>query len=136
MKKIMLVLVAVVILSGCAVRKHCYLFPKPSEVKAVSVGSIIVKNWECFGRITVNQCTEQLELVYLGRTHPGNYIRIGSRVGGSTQFVAEATYPEDSKIIRFKNAKIEVIELNDNWIKFRAIFSIDDCDKVILLDVN
>jgi hypothetical protein len=135
MKKMLVVLVMALVafmLSGCAVKKYCFISPALSpEVKEVTVGSVMIKKWECVGRVTVDRCTEPLELIYLGRTHPGNYIRIGSRVGGRTQFVTEATYPENSKLIEFQDAKIEVIEPTDNWIRFKLIsISTIGCDKV------
>jgi hypothetical protein len=74
---------------------------------------------------------------YLGRTHPGNYIRIASRVGSRTQIVAEATYPENSKLIDFQDAKIEVIEASDNSIEFTLIsISTIDCNRVNGQDVK
>lgn len=138
MKKL-LILLAMVILSGCGpVKKYCFIqdnesqfiTPGATEVKTVT-GSIMVKKWECVGRVTVDQCTQPLELLYLGRTHPGNYIRIASRVGSRTQILAEVTYPEDAKVINFQDAKIEVIEASDNWIRFKLIsISTTGCVKV------
>ena len=98
MKKMLVALVMASVAfmaSGCAVKKHCYIAPRLSEINEVTVGSIMIKKWECFGRVTVNRCRKPLEIVYLGRKHPGNYIRIASRVGSRTQFISETTYPED-----------------------------------------
>jgi hypothetical protein len=76
-------------------------------------------------------------LLYLGRAHPGNYIRIASRVGRRTPVVTEVTYPGDSKLIDFQDAKIEVIEASDNWIKFKLIsISTMDCNRVNGQDVK
>jgi hypothetical protein len=141
MKKIPVLLFTVLvafILNGCGVKKYCFiqdnenrfLTPGTTEVKAAT-GSIMIKKWECVGRITVNDCTQPLELLYLGRTHPGDYIRIASRVGSRTQLLAEVTYPPDSKVIDFQDAKIELIESSDNSIVFKLIdISTTDCDKV------
>jgi hypothetical protein len=131
MKKVILILLLMWMLSGCAVKKYCFILPGLSEVKTVTVGSVMIKKWECFGRVTVNDCREPLELIYLGRTHPGNYIRIASRAGDRTQIIAEATYPENSKLIEFQDAKLEVIEASDNWIRFKLVrISTSGCDKV------
>ena len=73
--------------SGWALKTYCYIkYPN----MPVTVGSVMLTKSKCFGRVTVNQCPEQevMEIVYLGRTHSGEHIRIGSRVGSSTQFVA------------------------------------------------
>jgi len=148
MKKMLVILVMVLVafmLSGCGpVKKYCFIqdnenlfiSPGATEVKAVT-GSIMIKKWECSGRVTVDQCTQPLELLYLGRTHPGNYIRIASRVGSRTQILAEVTYPEDSKVIDFQDAKIEIIELSDNFIRFKLIsISTKGCDRVNGQDVK
>ncbi len=135
MKKMLVVLVmasGAFMLGGCGpVKKYCFTNPVLLEPKEVTVGSVMIKKWECVGRVTVNRCTQPMEILYLGRTHPGNYIRIASRVGSRTPIVAEATYPENSKLIEFQDAKIEVIEPTDNWIRFRLIsISTIDCNKV------
>ncbi len=119
MKKILVVAIIVFVgfmLSGCAVKKYCFIqdnenrfiSPGETEVKAAT-GSIMIKKWECYGRTTVNRCTQPLELIYLGRTHPGNYIRIASRVGRRTQVVTEVTYPENSKLIPQLSEKIRLL---------------------------
>ncbi len=134
MKKMLVVLVMASVAfmaSGCAVRKHCFVEPGLLEINEVTVGSIMIKKWECFGRITVNRCRKPLEVIYLGRTHPGNYIRIASRVGSRTPFITETTYPGDSNLIEFKDAKIEVIEANDNRIRFKLIsISASGCNRM------
>ncbi len=72
-----------------------------------------------------------MEIVYLGRIHPGNYIRIASRVGSRTQFITETTYPEASNLVEFKDAKIEIIESSDNRLRFKLIgISTFGCDRV------
>ena len=139
MKKMLVLLVMALVafmLSGC-VKKYCFISPAVSEVVSVTVGSIMIKKVECFGRVTVNECDQSTELLYLGRAHPGNYIRLASRVGRRTPVVTEVTYPEDSKLIEFQDAKIEVIETSDNWIKFKLIsISTSGCDKVNNQDVK
>jgi hypothetical protein len=112
MQKLLMVMLAMamVVLSGCGpVKKYCFISPVMSEVKTATVGSVMIKKWECKGRVTVDQCTQPLEILYLGRTRPGNYIRIASRVGSRTQIFAEVTYPENSKLIDFQDVKIEII---------------------------
>lgn len=81
--------------------------------------------------------TQPLEILYLGRTHPGNYIRIASRVGSRTQIFAEVTYPENSKLIDFQDVKIEIMEASDNFIRFKLLsISTIGCDKVNEQDVK
>jgi hypothetical protein len=136
--KILFIMLALVMLSGCALKKHCYILPESSVVKTVATGSVMLKKWECFGRVyvTARDCTEPLELIYLGRTHPGNYIRIASSVGIRTHIMAETTYPENSKLIQFKEAQIEVIEASDHWIRFKLIDPTISCDTVNGLKVK
>jgi hypothetical protein len=140
----MLAVVLGLLVSGCAAKKYCFIgdnanrfiSPGATEVKAFT-GSIMIKKWECSGRVTVDRCTQPLEILYLGRTHPGNYIRIASRVGSRTQTLAEVTYPGDSMVIDFQDAKIQVIESNDNWIIFKLIsISTQGCNKVNGQEVN
>ena len=91
----------------------------------------MIREVDCYGRVTVNSCVPSVEILYLGRTHPGNYIRIASRAGKSTQIVAEVTYPENSKLIHFQDGEIEVIETSDNSIifKLKSILT-PKCDRV------
>jgi hypothetical protein len=138
MKKTMLVFVMlpIMILSGCA-KKYCFISPLLLDEVKRTVGDIMIEKKECVGRVTVNDCVKPLELIYLGRTHPGNYIKIASRVGRRTQVVTEVTYPENSKFIDFQDAKIEVIEASDNWIRFKLIsISTAGCDKVNGQDIK
>ena len=134
MKKMLVVLVMVLVpfmLGGCAVKKYCTTDPSLNEITTKNVGSIMIKKEVCVGRVTVNECDQLTEILYLGRTHPGNYIRIASRVGRRTPVMTDVTYPEDSKVIDFQDAKIEVIESSDNWIRFKLIsISTKGCDKV------
>jgi hypothetical protein len=134
MKKMLVVLVMVLVafmLSGCAVKKYCFIEPPLDEITTKNVGSVMIKKVECLGRVTVNECDQSTEILYLGRTHPGNYIRIASRVGRRTPLITEVTYPENAKLIDFQDAKIEVIESSDNWIRFKLIsISTKGCDKV------
>jgi hypothetical protein len=140
MKKMSVLLVMALVgfmLSGCSVKKYCFINPAVSEVTSATVGSIMIEKAECFGRVTVNECDQSTELLYLGRAHPGNYTRLGSRVGRRTPVVSEVTYAEDSRLIEFQDAKIEVIEATDNWIKFKLIsISTTGCDKVNNQDVK
>jgi len=140
MKKMLVILVMALVafmLSGCAVKKYCSIEPPLNEITEKNVGSIIIKKVERFGRVTVDNCDQSTELLYLGRTHPGNYIRIASRVGRRTPVVAEVTYPENSKVIDFRDAKIEILESNDNFIRFKLIsISTTGCDRVNGQDVK
>lgn len=140
MKKMLVLLVMALVafmLSGCSMKKYCTIDPPSNEVTEKSVGSIMIKKIECFGRVTVDNCDQTTELLYLGRTHPGNYIRITSRVGRRTPVVAEVTYPENSKVIDFGDAKIEIIESNDNFIRFKLIrMSVEGCDRINGRDVK
>jgi hypothetical protein len=97
----------------------------------------MIKEVDCYGRVTVNSCVPSVEILYLGRTHPGNYIRIASRAGKSTQIVAEVTYPENSKLIHFQDGEIEVIEASDNSIifKLKSILT-PKCDRVNAQEVD
>ncbi len=138
-KASLLVILAVMILSGCAVRKHCFIQPGLLEDRTVTTGSVMISKYECQGRVTVaaRDCNEPLEILYLGRTHPGNYLRIASRVGSRTQVMAETTYSENSKFINFQDAKIEVIMANDNSIRFKLVMiSTAGCTKVNGQDVK
>jgi len=132
------------VLSGCGtVKKYCYIednenrFISPGETEVkTATGSIMIKRWECVGRVTVDQCTQPLELLYLGRAHPGEYIRLASRVGSRTPILAEVAYPGDSKVIDFQDVKIEVIESSDNWIRFKLkSISIKGCNRVNGVDI-
>jgi len=95
--------------SRWAAKTYCYIkYPN----MPVTVGFVMLTKSKCFGRVTVNQWPEQevMEIVYLGRTHSGEHIRIGGRVGNSTQFVAEATYPTSLKAMNFQEAEFKEIK--------------------------
>ncbi len=163
-KKIVLVLLAMVLLvfisSGC-VRKHCYFAPQLNQKVKVNVGSTMIRNVECFGRITVNDCTASLELVYLG--HTGTYIRMGQREGVYGQVLGrtvgvdstgavgvygfkasvelpslmEFTYPIESRFIDFRGTQFEVSDVGNAWITFKLIsIPTTGCKKVNGVDVE
>jgi hypothetical protein len=162
MKKIlMLAMVSGLLVSGCAVQKHCFINPPLNREYTVTVGSKLVEKIECYGRVTVNQCTNGLWLIFLGKT--GGNIRIQSIVGTATSvatgsavtstskglgvttlssvsktpIITEILYPESSKFIEFQDLKIEMIEVTDSWIKFKLIsISTQGCDKVNGQDVK
>ena len=151
----MLAMVLGLLVSGCAVQKHCFINPPLDREYTVTVGSKLVDKTECYGRVTVNQCTGGLWLIFLGKT--GDNIRIQSIVGiatnvatgsavtstskglgvttlssvSKTPIITEILYPESSKFIEFQDVKIEIIEVTDNQITFKLIsISTQGCNKV------
>ena len=83
MKRIlMLAAVLGLLVNGCAVQKHCFIRPSLNHEDTVTAGSRLVEKIECYGRVTVNQCTSGLWLIFLGKT--GGNIRIQSVIGDAT----------------------------------------------------
>jgi len=162
MKKIlMLAMVLGLLVSGCAVQKHCFINPSLNREYMVTTGSKLVEKVECYGRVTVNQCTSGLWLIFLGKT--GGNIRIQSMLGtatgvttgkavtstpdglgfttlysvSKTPIVTEILYPESSRFIEFQDIKIEIIEVTESLIKFKLIrISTQGCNKVNDQDVK
>jgi hypothetical protein len=162
MKKIlMLAVVLGLLVSGCAVQKHCFVNPLLNREYTVTAGSRLVEKIECYGRVTVNKCTGGLWLVFLGKT--GGNIRIQSVVGtaigvakgsaltstpdglavtrlssvSQTPIITEILYPESSKFIEFQDVKIEILEVTDSRITFKLIgISTQGCNKVNGQEVN
>ena len=137
--------------SGCAVQRHCFINPPLNYEHTVTVGNNLVEKIECKGRVTVNECSSGLWLVFLGKT--GGNIRIQSIVGtatvvtsgtasrglvtwtvssvSKTPVITEILYPESSKFIEFQDLKIEIIEVTENQIRFKLIgISTQGCNKV------
>ena len=155
-KPIMLAMVIGLLVSGCAVQKHCFIKPALNREYTVTTGSRLVEKIECYGRVTVNDCTGGgLWLVFLGKF--GGKIRIQSIVGtatgvvtggaisstpdglaltrlssvSKTPIITEMFYPESSKFIEFQDVKIEIIEVTDSRITFKLIsISTEGCNKV------
>ncbi len=156
MKKIiMLAIVLGLLMSGCALKKHCVINPPLNLEYTVTAGSGLVERTVCYGRVTVNDCRTALCLNYLGKA--GGNIRIQGSVGtvtgvtsgiaasstpdglavtklssvSKTPIISEILFPESSKFIEFQDVKIEIIEATDSWIKFKLIrISTQGCDKV------
>ena len=121
-KLITLPVVLGLLISGCAVEKHCFINPPLDREYTVTAGGVLVEKVECIGRATVNDCRTALRLTYFGKTE--SKIRIQGSVG-------MVSYPENPKFIEFQDAKIEVIEATDSWIIFKLIsISTQGCDKV------
>jgi|GEM_PF-1727433 hypothetical protein len=142
MKRLMVLAMVIGLLgAGCAVRKHCFIYPPLNQVVTVTTGSDLVFKAECLGKLTVNDCTG-MGLIYLGKS--GNNLRIQGKVSVvtnvriphnqtgvagvveaitipqyavyETPILTEALYPENSKLILFQDVKIEVIKADDNQI--------------------
>jgi uncharacterized protein YceK len=159
MKKMMVLLIitlAAFMLSGCGpVKKHCFIRPSLNDEYTVTAGSRLVEKIECYGRVTVNECSSGLWLIFLGKT--GGNVRIQSSVGTAigvatgkavtptsdgpivtwvssalkTPIITEILYPESSKFIEFQDLKIEIIEATDSRITFKLInISTQGCNKV------
>lgn len=153
MKKasLMLAMVLGFLVSGCAVQRHCFIYPPLNREYTVTAGSDLVVKKECYGRVTVNECKGS-GLIYLGKI--GGNIRIQGKIGTvtnittirtgvvealtvpqnsvwKTPIITEILYPGNSKLIEFQDAKIEVIEASDNQITFKLIsISTEGCNKV------
>jgi hypothetical protein len=129
--------------------------PSLNSEYTVTSGSRLVEKIECYGRVTVNECSSGLWLIFLGKT--GGNIRIQSVVGAvtgvatgravtagrggpavtwvssvsKTPIITEILYPESSKFIEFQDLKIEIIEVTENRITFKLIrISTQGCSKV------
>jgi hypothetical protein len=122
MKKtsLMLAMVLGLLVSGCAVKKYCFVEPSLLEVRTVNPGSILVKKTECYGRLTADECMTTLELTYLGKN--GGNIRVASKVIiKSTPVITEALYTENSKFIEFQDVKIEVLKVENNLLTYKLV---------------
>ncbi len=156
MKKIpVFAMVFGLLVSGCAVQKHCFIRPSLNHEYTVTAGSRLVEKIECYGRATVDECSSGLWLIFLGKT--GGNIRIQSLVGtatgvaagkavtstpdgtavtwgswaSKTPVITEILYPESSKFIEFQDLKIEIMEVTENRITFKLIgISTKGCNKV------
>ena len=121
-KLITLPVVLGLLISGCAVQKHCFINPPLDREYTVTAGGVLVEKVECHGRATVDDCRTALRLTYFGKTE-GKI-----RIQGSVGMVA---YSENPKFIEFQDAKIEVIEATDSWIIFKLnSISTQGCNKV------
>jgi len=136
MKNLWMILIIVgVVLVGCApqIRTYGKIYPNFKEEQFVTVGATMMGKESCeeYRSSTGGHHTcESYELVYLGRV--GDSIRIGYREftrnmwesGGRMArpaYSMEATYPTRSKIITFRNIRIEIIEISDDGLKYKLI---------------
>ena len=78
-KLITLPVVLGLLISGCAVQKHCFINPPLDREYTVTAGGVLVEKVECHGRATVDDCRTALRLTYFAKTE--GKIRIQGSVG-------------------------------------------------------
>jgi len=135
MKKIMLVLSAMVMLSGCGLANSRYLLYNPScEITTtVTVGSIMVQiEDQCKNDVYGNILASFLQqLIYSGKI--GNTLRITYREFYNNlarpAFSQELTYDLSENIITFRSTTIKVKEVTNSSITFIVLESSPICKK-------
>jgi hypothetical protein len=146
MKKLLMVMLATVILEGCAPSAttiSCKIYPEIGKTRFASVGNTIIEKEVCAsrkewrglaggGNVMVSECGK-VELIYLGKA--GDNIRINYREYvkdmARPAYFMEATYPAKPGNITFRNTQFEIIEVGDSGLKFKLISTpTDKCQQV------